>query len=45
MGTFANGWVLRGLGWTSFVLITSLALYGMPEVLQNALKIFSAQSE
>ena len=45
MGTFANGWVLCGLGWTSFVLITSLALYGMPEVLQNALKIFTAQSE
>lgn len=45
MGVFANGWFLFLVGWTSFILITSLALYGLPEMLRNVLDIFGRDSD
>jgi manganese transport protein len=36
MGRFANGWFLLLSGWTSSILITALALYGLPEALEEA---------
>jgi manganese transport protein len=36
MGRYANGWFLLAAGWTSSILITALALYGLPEAMEEA---------
>ncbi len=36
MGRYANGWFLLVAGWGSCLLITALALYGLPETLKEA---------
>jgi manganese transport protein len=36
MGNYANGWFLLLSGWTSGVLITALAIYGLPESMDKA---------
>ena len=39
MGRFANGWFLRSAGWGSALLITALALYGLPKVLPEVWEV------
>jgi len=41
MGKFANGWFLLAAGWASALLITALALYGLPEVLPEAWEVIT----
>jgi manganese transport protein len=36
MGQYANGWFLLAAGWSSSILITALALYGLPEAVEEA---------
>jgi manganese transport protein len=36
MGELANGWFLRLAGWGSALLITGLAIYGLPKILPEA---------
>jgi len=43
MGKFANGWFLLAAGWGSAVLITALALYGLPEVLPDAWEVITGR--
>jgi manganese transport protein len=43
MGKFANGWFLRNAGWVSALLITALALYGLPELLPEAWEVISGR--
>jgi manganese transport protein len=38
MGKYANGWFLLVAGWGSCLLITILAIVGLPELFQNAWK-------
>ena len=39
MGKFRCGWFLLVGGWTSFLLITSLVIYGLPEALEKAWEV------
>jgi manganese transport protein len=41
MGQFANGWFLRIAGWGSALLITGLALYGLPKVLPEVWEVIA----
>jgi manganese transport protein len=43
MGKFTNGWFLRVAGWGSALLITALALYGLPELLPEAWAVITGQ--
>jgi manganese transport protein len=43
MGNYRNGWFLLVTGWTSFLLITSLALYGLPDAFQKACEVVAGQ--
>ena len=41
MGKWKNGWFLTSVGWTSAVLITALAYYGLPDSLRAAWTILT----
>jgi manganese transport protein len=41
MGKFANGWFLLAAGWGSYLLITALDLYGLPEALSKAWSVIT----
>jgi manganese transport protein len=41
MGEYRNGWFLLSVGWVSCVLITTLAIYGLPETMEKAWKVLS----
>jgi manganese transport protein len=41
MGRHASGWFLLLAGWGSCLLITALALYGLPDVLQKAWSVIA----
>jgi manganese transport protein len=43
MGNHRNGWFLLVTGWTSFLLITSLALYGLPVLFEKAWAVVAGQ--
>jgi Mn2+/Fe2+ NRAMP family transporter len=36
MGQWKNGWVLLAAGWGSAILITAMAIYGLPDSLREA---------
>jgi manganese transport protein len=39
MGTWKNGWLLLGAGWTSAILITCMDIYGLPDSLKAAWQV------
>src|SRR5262245_19425464 len=39
MGAYRAGWFLRTVGWASCILITTLDIYGLPELLNEAWRI------
>jgi manganese transport protein len=39
MGSWKNGWLLLGAGWTSAILITSMDIYGLPDSLKAAWQV------
>ncbi len=39
MGTWRNGWLLLGAGWTSAILITAMDIYGLPDSLKAAWQV------
>jgi manganese transport protein len=41
MGRWANGWILRTLGWGSALLITALDVYSLPQSLREAWRILA----
>jgi manganese transport protein len=41
MGGYRLGWFLLIAGWSSAILITALDIYGLPEALQEAWKVFA----
>jgi len=43
MGRWANGWFLRPLGWGSALLITTMAIYSLPDSLREAWRILAAR--
>jgi manganese transport protein len=43
MGKFANGWFLLLAGWGSAILIAALALYGLPEALEEAWSVIAGE--
>jgi manganese transport protein len=43
LGQWANGWVLKTLGWGSVILITVMDLYSLPESLSTAWRVISGK--
>ncbi|HMF16489.1 MAG TPA: divalent metal cation transporter, partial [Gemmataceae bacterium] len=43
MGRHANGWFLTAAGWISCLLITALAVYGLPEAMKEAWTVVTGQ--
>jgi manganese transport protein len=43
MGKFKNGWFLLVAGWTSCLLITLLAIYGLPESIEKAWAVITGE--
>jgi manganese transport protein len=41
MGVYRNGWFLLTFGWSSCLLITALAYYGLPDALEKAGKVLT----
>ncbi|MCA9234249.1 MAG: Nramp family divalent metal transporter [Planctomycetales bacterium] len=41
MGAWKNGWFLMIVGWSSALLITAMDLYGLPDSLKEAAKVFA----
>jgi manganese transport protein len=41
MGVYRNGWFLLTFGWSSCLLITALAYYGLPDALEKAWKVLA----
>jgi len=41
MGRYANGWFLTMAGWVSCLLITALAVYGLPEAMEEAWRVIA----
>jgi manganese transport protein len=41
MGQWRNGWFLLIAGWTSAILITTMDLYGLPDSIHAALRVFT----
>src|SRR5881398_1607689 len=39
MGSWRNGWLLLGAGWTSAILIAAMDLYGLPDSLKAAWQV------
>jgi manganese transport protein len=41
MGPWKNGWFLLAAGWTSAILITAMAIYGLPDSLRAAWQVIT----
>jgi manganese transport protein len=41
MGVWKNGWFLLAAGWTSAILITGMAVYGLPDSLRAAWQVIT----
>ncbi|HXU19059.1 MAG TPA: Nramp family divalent metal transporter [Verrucomicrobiae bacterium] len=43
MGVWKNGWFLLAVGWASAILITAIAIYGLPDSIRTAWQIITGR--